>query len=404
MFDAVIDEIAGRRIRIGDRWLTDYASCNYLGFDLDPEIMAAIDGQVRRWGTHPSWSRLLGNPRISVDIEDRLTELLGCEDSLMLPTISLIHMSVPAALVGKGTVFVDRQAHKTMYDGAVYARALGATLVRFDMCDLDQLADGLRVAPAGQPRLVCVDGVNSMTGNVPDLPTLAGLCRHHGATLYVDDAHGFGVIGERRTDETSPYGARGNAVVRHVGESYDDIVLVGGFSKAYSSLAAFLALPTKLKNHLKVAAPPYLYSGPSPTASLATVLAGFDVNARRGDALRAELYRLSTTVLKHVRALGVSTPNRGHTPVVELPIRRAGDLPLVAATLWHRGVYVTLAPYPLVPRDQVGFRIQITAAHTIEQIDHLNDTIAELAELGMLTRTTEQSMRRSEFSYAAGNP
>ena len=79
-------------------------------------------------------------------------------------------------------------------------------------------------------------------------------------------------------------------------------MLVGGFSKAYSSLLAFLALPTWLKNHLKVAAPPYLYSGPSPTASLATVLAGFEVNERRGDAIRADLYRKTARVLDHVRA------------------------------------------------------------------------------------------------------
>jgi 8-amino-7-oxononanoate synthase len=68
MYDAVIDEIDGRDIRIGSQWLTDYASCNYLGFDLNPEIMEAIDREVRRWGTHPSWSRLLGNPRLYLDI------------------------------------------------------------------------------------------------------------------------------------------------------------------------------------------------------------------------------------------------------------------------------------------------------------------------------------------------
>ena len=80
--------------------------------------------------------------------------------------------------------------------------------------------------------------------------------------------------------------SRGNSIVRHFGESYEDVVLVGGFSKAYSSLLAFIACPTEVKNLLKVAAPPYLYSGPSPVASLATVLAGFDVNERRGDELR----------------------------------------------------------------------------------------------------------------------
>ena len=90
MLDAVIDEVRGRRIRIGAHWLADFASCNYLGFDLDPEIAASIDEQVRRWGTHPSWSRLLGNPRLYPDIEERLTELLGAPDSLVLPTITRV--------------------------------------------------------------------------------------------------------------------------------------------------------------------------------------------------------------------------------------------------------------------------------------------------------------------------
>src|SRR4028119_365440 len=77
MYDAVIEQVAGRRIRIGKKWLTDFASCNYLGFDLDPEIKDAIAPMVDAWGTHPSWSRLLGNPRPYLDIEERLTQLLG---------------------------------------------------------------------------------------------------------------------------------------------------------------------------------------------------------------------------------------------------------------------------------------------------------------------------------------
>ena len=90
------------------------------------------------------------------------------------------------------------------------------------------------------PRLICVDGVNSMTGNAVDLPAFARLARAYDALLYVDDAHGFGVIGERSDDELSPYGNRGNSIVRHTGETYDNVVLVSGLSKAYSSLAAFL--------------------------------------------------------------------------------------------------------------------------------------------------------------------
>jgi 8-amino-7-oxononanoate synthase len=379
MYDAVIDEIDGRRIRIGPDWLIDFASCNYLGFDLDEEIMSAVDEQIHRWGTHPSWSRLLGNPRLYPEIEERLTDLLHAPDTLVLPTITHIHMSVIPLLAGDGTIFLEHTAHRTIYDGAVYARGRGATVVPFNSEDPDQLAKALRTAPSGG-RLVCMDGVNSMTGNLPDLPAIARICREHDALLYVDDAHGFGVIGERSPNESNPYGRRGNAIVAHAGESYDDLILVGGFSKAYSSLLAFLALPTWLKKHLKVAAPPYLYSGPSPTASLATVLAGFAVNESRGESLRDELYRLSARVLSHIRKLGLNTPNVSGAPVIELQLASSDDFEAVTELLWRAGIYVTLAAYPLVPHDQVGFRVQVTAAHTDDQIDELLAAIDELAE------------------------
>src|SRR6476646_10257430 len=112
MTDAVIDEIDGRMIRIGDQWLADFASCNYLGFDLDTEIIDAVPEYLRRWGTHPSWSRLLGSPVLYEQIEARLTALLGCEDSLVLPTITHIHMSVIPLLAASGTVFLDARARR----------------------------------------------------------------------------------------------------------------------------------------------------------------------------------------------------------------------------------------------------------------------------------------------------
>ncbi|WP_433617916.1 aminotransferase class I/II-fold pyridoxal phosphate-dependent enzyme [Dactylosporangium sp. CA-139114] len=393
-YDAVIDEIDGRRIRVGEHWLTDWASCNYLGFDLEPQIIGAVEEQLRRWGTHPSWSRMLGNPALYPQIEERLAALLGAEDTLVLPTITQIHLSVIPAIAQRGQILIDARAHKTIWDGCVFARAQGATLSRFRSLDeLASLLPGAAVAASrdGGPVLVCMDGVNSMTGNIPDVREYLDLCRAHGAVLYIDDAHGFGVIGDRCADETSPYGSTGNSIIRYCGESYDDVVLVGGFSKAYSSLMAFLAVPTVLKNRLKASAAPYLYSGPSPTASLATVLAGLEVNAECGDKLRAELYRMSTRVLNHVRGLGVFTPNTDDTPIIELPIALDRDLVDVSELLWERGLFVTLAPYPGVPRDQVGFRVQVTAANTDAQIDTLNDVISELAGAGVFQEARESS-------------
>ncbi len=379
MLDAVIEEIKGRQIRIGEHWLSDFASCNYLGFDLEPSIMDAVDREVRRWGTHPSWSRMLGNPRLYLDIEDRLTELLGAPDCLVLPTITHIHLTVLPVLAAKGWIFVDAQAHRTMYDGCRAAAGAGATLRRYPANDLAELERMLSSAPPSVPKVICTDGVNSMTGNLCDVAALAALARRYDALLYIDDAHGFGVLGERSPAELCDYGARGNSIVRHVGESYDNIVLVGGFSKAYSSLLAFLALPTALKQRLKVAASPYLYSGPSPTASLATVLAGFDVNEQRGEQIRADLHRRTARTLAVLDELQIFSRNTSGLPIIEIPLGRPDDLPAVGRFLFDQGIYVTLAAYPLVPRSEVGFRVQLTAANTDAEVEHLGTVLARLA-------------------------
>jgi 8-amino-7-oxononanoate synthase len=396
MMDAVIDEVDGRMIRIGQHWLADFASCNYLGFDLDPEILGAVPAYLDAWGTHPSWSRLLGSPALYEQIEERLTRLLGSEDSLVLPTITHIHMSVIPILAASGTIFMDARAHKTIYDGCQIARSRGAAVKRFRFEDAGHLEEMLR-AERDPVRIVCIDGVNSMTGNAPDVPRFARVAREYGALLYVDDAHGFGVIGERSPHESSPYGTRGNSIVRYFDESYENLVLVGGFSKAYSSLLAFIACPTTLKNLLKVSASPYLYSGPSPVASLATTIAGFDVNDKRGDALRRVLYDRSKRVLDCLDTLGVYTPNRSGFPIIEVPLRDHERIAEVGLFLFERGVYVTLAAFPLVPKSDVGFRIQVTAANTDSEIDLLCAALEELAGRGELreARTVEESAAKA---------
>jgi 8-amino-7-oxononanoate synthase len=378
MTDAVVDEVDGRMIRIGDAWLADFASCNYLGFDLEREIIAAVPEYLERWGTHPSWSRLLGSPVLYEQIEERLTELIGAEDTLVLPTITLIHMSVIPVLAGGGTIFLEKRAHKTIFDGCELAKVRGATVRPFAFEDVEDLERLLR-AGSSAPRLICIDGVNSMTGNAADVTAFARLAREYDALLYVDDAHGFGVIGERAADETSPYGMRGNGIMRYFDESYDHVVLVAGLSKSYSSLAAFLACPPELKRLLKTAAPPYLYSGPSPVASLATTLAGLEVNEERGDAIRADLWRKTAAVLDCLDRLGAHTPNRSGFPLIEVPLARHEDVDAVGRFLFENGIYVTLAAYPLVPRSEVGFRIQVTAANTNAEIEQLVDVLGRLA-------------------------
>jgi 8-amino-7-oxononanoate synthase len=219
-----------------------------------------------------------------------------------------------------------------------------------------------------------------MTGNAPDVARFQRLAAEHDALLYIDDAHGFGVIGERSRDELCDYGHLGNSIMRHLDVSYDNVVMVAGFSKAYSSLLAFLALPTKLKDALKVLAPPYLFSGPSPVASLATTLAGLEVNRTRGDVYRRDLWRMTRRVLDALDELEIWTPNQSGYPIIEIPLSDHAEIDQVGRFLFDHGIYVTMAAYPLVPKEEVGFRVQVTAANTDEEIEHLIDVLTLVRE------------------------
>jgi 8-amino-7-oxononanoate synthase len=377
MADAVVEEIDGRRIRVDGHWLVDFASCNYLGLDLDLEVMAQVPAYLAHWGTHPSWARGIASLQPYRRVEAEVSELLGVPGVLCFPTLTHTHNGVLPALAGEGTLLVDTRAHKTLHDAAVLASARGATVRRFRSGDVEHARRLLRGLPK-RPSVLCLDGINSMTGNPPDLPAFAALARDHDAILYVDDAHGFGIVGERDRYDPTPYGRRGNAIVRWFGESYDQIVLTAGFSKAYSSLLAFVTCSPELKRYLKAMVPSYVYSGPVPVAALATALTGLEINQRRGDDLRAVLWERTRTLLEHLDKLGIATTNTSGLPLVELALADPADLDAVGRHLFDRGVYVTLAPYPVVPRKEVGFRIQLTAAHTADQIDRLLEVIQEV--------------------------
>jgi 8-amino-7-oxononanoate synthase len=388
MLDAVVDEIDGRDIRVGGQWLTDYASANYLGFDVDEEIIDAIPEYLARWGTYPSWSRLLGNPVLLEEIEDRVTELLGTEDSLVLPTITHIHISVIPVLVGSGTLFVDQRAHRAIDEGCAVAQSRGSALRRFAHEDLDQLESSLRAGDWRRPGMILTDSLDGMTGNACDLRALAALAREFDVLLYVNDTEGFGVLGQRDGAELCAYGRRGNGTVRHLGERYENVILVGGFSRAYSSPLAVVACPTSLKQLLKTAAPPYLYSAPSSIASLAGVLEGLRVNEQRGDQLRARLSQVTDRVLDRVQKLGIHTPNRSGFPIIALALANPADVDAVGETLFERGLYVTMAVPPLVAPDEVGFRLALTCANTDYQVDYLIDVLTELAAQFKLREAT----------------
>ncbi len=371
MFDAEARAIDKRKIKFDERWIVDFASCNYLGFDLIDEIIESVEPALKKWGVHPSWCRLVASPSLYVQAEEMLAELIKAEDTLILPTVTLIHIGVIPALAGNdGLILLDKSAHMTMYEAAKMARDSGAKLKSFKHNDYATLESLLIEHKENPKKLILVDGAYSMTGNYVNVPKMAQLAEKYEAILYIDDAHGWGVVGEN-PDENLPYGYKGNGVVRHFGQGYQNVLYIGGLSKAYSSLAAFISCSKNMKAFLKAYATPYDLSGPCPTASLQSLITGLAVNERQGDGLRKQLYKLTVRAISGLRKLGFYIDNESNFPIVSVWIGDSRHLVEASKILWDNGILITLAPYPMVRRGEETLRITVTAANDEEEVDRL---------------------------------
>lgn len=380
-YNVVALAIDGRKIKVSENhWLVDFASCNYLGLDLDLEMEANVQENIKKWGVHPSWCRLVASPFLYNEVEEKLADLVGTEATIILPTVTLISIGVLPALVGKsGVLTLDKSAHETMYEAAKIARDSGAILESFAQDDFPALEEILKKYKDNPRKVIMVDGVYSMTGDYADLPKLVEIAKKYDALIYIDDAHGFGVVGGN-PDENMPLGYKGNGIVKHFGINYENILYVGGCSKAFSSLAAFVACSNATKSFIKAFATPYDLSGPCPTASLATLFKGLEINEKRGDQYRKKLWELTDKAIKGLRNLGFKVVNKTGFPIVSVHIGNTEDLIETGNILYDEGILVTVAPYPMVKKGQEVHRLTFTAANTDGEIDQLLSAFKKVKE------------------------
>jgi 7-keto-8-aminopelargonate synthetase-like enzyme len=391
----VADQQDRRRVLCGGRWRYDFASCNYLGLDLHPEVRAAIPPALAEWGVHPSWTRAVASPRPYDELERELAAFVGAPATLVFPSISLLHMGVLPLLAGAdGVIFKDAEAHHSIHEACLRAQANGTEWVPFPHGDVAQLERKLARQRPGRTKVIATDGVYSMGSSHPPLVEYVRLAKAHNALLYVDDAHGFGILGER-PDAALPYGYRGNGMVRHFNLDYcrDRIVYVAGMSKSFSSYAAFVScFDEKVKWDLQ-AAGPFVFSGPTCVASLASALAGLRVNAREGDDRRRTIFRLTRRFVTAVRALGFEVDNGEYLPIVGVVIGGVEDLVRACQLLWEHDVLVTPAMYPAVPLHRNLVRFSITAENTDDEVDH---AVAALRAVRSGVRSQESGVRSRE--------
>jgi 7-keto-8-aminopelargonate synthetase-like enzyme len=379
---AQADDQRGRQLLIGGRWRTDFASCNYLGFDLEPEISAAIPKAVARWGTHPSWTRAVASPALYGELEHELAQMLGAAETLVFPSISLLHLGVlPALSGGNGVILTDASAHHSIAEACMRARADGTEWVEFRHNDIADLESKLAKYARARTKIIATDGVYSMGSPNPPLLDYARLASKYNAIVYVDDAHGFGVVGAL-PDEDLPYGYGGVGIVRHLGLDYerDRIIYVAGMSKAFSSYAAFVTCQDEKMKLMLQTTGPYVFSGPTAVACLATALAGLRLNLRDGDARRRHIHRLTRRLVREAVAIGFEVDNDSDFPIVGIVMGGWEQIVTACRILWDHDILITPATFPAVPAKRNLVRFSITSANTDLEMDQAIRAILAVRE------------------------
>jgi 8-amino-7-oxononanoate synthase len=338
---------------------------SYLGLNGHPDILAAAEAALHHWGTGTPGARLLaGTLAQHQELEDTVARFKGTERAMTFTSGYAANVSVLTTLLGPAdTVIGDKLNHASIVDGC---RLSGAQLLRFRHNDMGHLAHCLRRSQGPGRRLVVVDAVFSMDGDIADLPTIVDLCRRFDAALMVDEAHAVGVLGEQGRGATSHFGLPPDAVDIHMGT----------FSKAIPSAGAYVAGSTALIEVLEHEARGFVYSGSLPAVNAAAAQAALQLLMRDP----APLQRLRHNTRHFAHALQAQGWLHGDHPTPVFPLVCGGpDETLRFARACQRhGLYVQAILPPVVPVGSARLRLAVSAAHRPQD---LSDAVATMARL-----------------------
>jgi 8-amino-7-oxononanoate synthase len=353
--EVVID--GKRRVMIG--------SNNYLGLTHDPRVIAAAQAAIEKYGSACTGSRFLnGNTDLHDRIEVKLAELTGKEAGLVFSTGFQTNLGVIATLVGRTDfVYIDKLDHASIVDGCFLS---AGDTVRFRHGDLDDLEAKLaRGNRNGGGKLIVVDGVFSMEGDIVDLPRLVELCAQYDARLVVDDAHSIGVLGET-----------GAGTAEHFGLTPQVDLIVGTFSKSFASIGGFVTGEREVIEYLKHQARALIFSASMPPSACAAVLTCIDIMAAEPER-RQKLWENADYMRAGLQSLGYDT-GVSETPIV--PVIIGNDLMTFHfwRSLFDNGVFTNPVVAPAVPEKESRIRTSYSATHTRDQLDFVLDVFAKV--------------------------
>jgi 8-amino-7-oxononanoate synthase len=329
-------------------------SNNYLGLTTHPKIRQAAKDAIDRFGTSCTGSRFLnGTLEMHEQLERELAEWVGKQSALVFSTGMQTNLGVISALVGEeDVVILDKEDHASIVDGA---RLSSGKIKRFFHNDLKSLEQTLVDVPDEKGKLVVVDGLFSMEGDIAPLPEIIALCKKYGSRLMVDDAHALGVLG----------GGRGTAA--HFGVTKKVDLIMSTFSKSLASLGGFIAGDEVVIHYIKHHARSLIFSASIPPSNAAAALAALQVIKEEPERI-VRLNQIADRMRKGFRDLGFDIGN-SVTPVI--PILIGDDMRTVRIwrQLFDSGVFVNPVLSPAVSAGRQMLRTSYMATHTDDQMD-----------------------------------
>ena len=331
-------------------------SSDYLGLINHPKVKDAIKIAIEEYGMGSSSAPLLaGSTDLHFELEEKLAKFLNFEEVIIFPTGYMANMGCISALVDKDdlTIF-DSAIHASVLDGCKLSGGSFRIFKHSDIRNLSMLLSKYQDKFKG--KLIVVEGVYSMDGDLVPLPDILGIAKEFGAKIMVDDAHGIGVMGEN-----------GRGTVNHFGLDDQVDIVMGSLSKSLGCLGGFVASSKEVIHYLRYFSKPYFYAVNLPPAIAASALAALEIIETEPKLIK-QLWKNTNYFKEKLTISGVEF-NHSETPIFSVTVGEELRLKKVSKYIHEQGVYVDTIPYPAVPKDKTRIRMRVTAMHKKSDLD-----------------------------------
>ena len=372
-FFRVIESAQDPEVVCDGRRMIMLGSNNYLGLTNDPRVKEAAIDAIRKYGSGCAGSRFLnGTLDLHVRLEERLARFMRRDAAVTFATGYQVNLGAISCLVGKGDViYLDKQDHACIIDGA---RLSFGEVRKFKHNDPRDLARQMRNDAAARGRLIVVDGVFSMEGDIAPLPEIVAAAREFEAAVMVDDAHGIGVLGQT-----------GRGTAEHYGLEDEVDLVMGTFSKSMASIGGFIAGDETVIDYIKHRARTLIFSAAPPPASVAAALATVEIMEREPER-RTKLWENARFFSEGLRSLGLDTAG-SQTPVVPVVVGKDDAALAMVQRLHDEGVFVNCVLSPATPPGRALIRTSLMATHTRDQLTRALEAIEKVAKELQLVRS-----------------